>query len=115
MLDRTFGALSDPTRRAILTRLRKEPGLSVTELARPHGFSLQAISKHLDVLEGAGLLTRKKIGRNVECRLRTAPMESAAQWLQRYESFWSGRFDRLAAVVEADHRSNALRKSRKKK
>ena len=113
-LSRTFGALSDPTRRAILARLRNEPDLSVTELARPHGVSLQAISKHLEVLEDAELLTRTKIGRSVRCRLRASPMEDAVRWLQRYERFWSDRFDRLAAVVEQDHRSRPMRRTRKK-
>ena len=86
----------------------------MTELARPHGFSLQAISKHLDVLEGAGLVTRIKIGRSVQCRLRAAPMEHAAQWLHSYERFWSERFERLAAVVEGDERARQTRRRRKK-
>ena len=114
-MDRTFAALADPTRRAILARLRSEPDLCVGELARPHGFSLQAISKHLGVLEDAGLLLRKRIGRSVQCRLRAEPMEDAAAWLQRYECYWSERFDRLAAVVEAEYRSPPKRRSSKKR
>jgi DNA-binding transcriptional ArsR family regulator len=114
-LDRTFAALSDPTRRALIARLRDEPDLSVSELAQPHRVSLQAIIKHLDVLADAGLLTRTKTGRIVRCRLRATPMEDAVHWLQRYERFWSDSFDALAAVVETQHRSHATTRPRKKK
>jgi DNA-binding transcriptional ArsR family regulator len=114
-LDRTFAALSDPTRRALIARLRDEPDLSVSELAQPHRVSLQAIIKHLDVLADAGLLTRTKTGRIVRCRLRATPMEDAVHWLQRYERFGSDSFDALAAVVETQHRSHATTRPRKKK
>ena len=93
-LDRTFAALSDPTRRAILARLA-EGQATVTEVAAPFPVSLPAISKHLKVLEHAGLITR---GRNAQwrpCRLKAAPLEDAADWLERYRQFWEGSLDRL--------------------
>jgi DNA-binding transcriptional ArsR family regulator len=99
-LDRVFGALTDPTRRALLARLDAEDSLSVSELARPFEMSLPAVMKHLDVLEGAGLIARRKTGRTVECRLTAAPMEDAMSWLARYARFWSESLDRLAAFVE---------------
>jgi DNA-binding transcriptional ArsR family regulator len=100
-LDRTFAALADPTRRALLARLGEVPwGLSVSELARPLPMSLPAVMKHLDVLSDAGLVTREKRGRVVSCRLNAAPMEDAARWLARYEAFWSASLDRLASLLE---------------
>ncbi|MGM4877377.1 ArsR/SmtB family transcription factor [Bradyrhizobium sp. 956_D2_N1_5] len=98
-LDRTFAALSDPTRRALLARLG-ERDLSVSELAAPFPVSLPAIMKHLDVLTDAGLIVREKTGRTVSCRLTAQPMEQAMNWLNRYARFWSEKFDRLAAFVE---------------
>ena len=94
-LDATFSALADPTRRAILARLAREES-SVTELAKPFNFSLPAISKHLRVLENAGLLTREKDGRVRRCRLDPEPLKSAAQWITQYQHFWEGQFDALA-------------------
>jgi len=102
MLDRTFAALADPTRRALLARLRKQDGISVSELAQPFAMSLPAIMKHLDVLSDAGLIAREKTGRTVACRLTAKPMEQAMDWLNRYARFWSDNFDRLAAFVEED-------------
>ncbi len=99
-LDRVFGALADPTRRALLARLEAEDGISVSELARPLPISLPAVMKHLDVLEEAGLVARRKTGRVVACRLTAAPMEDAMAWLSRYQRFWSESLDRLAAAVE---------------
>jgi DNA-binding transcriptional ArsR family regulator len=99
-LDRVFGALSDPTRRTLLARLEAEEALSVSELARPLPISLPAVMKHLDVLEGAGLIARRKAGRTVTCRLTAAPMEDAMGWLARYQRFWTESLDRLAAMVE---------------
>ncbi|GGI29029.1 hypothetical protein GCM10010987_52360 [Bradyrhizobium guangdongense] len=99
-LDRTFAALSDPTRRALLARLGDGDSLSVSELAAPFAMSLPAIMKHLDVLTDAGLIVREKSGRTVSCRLTTQPMERAMNWLNRYAQFWSESFDRLAAFVE---------------
>jgi DNA-binding transcriptional ArsR family regulator len=101
-LDRTFAALSDPTRRAIIAQLGDQPAMSVSDLARPFPMSLPAIMKHLDVLADAGLITRSKQGRIVTCRLNAAPMEEAVEWLERYQRFWSERLDRLAAFVEKE-------------
>jgi DNA-binding transcriptional ArsR family regulator len=101
-LDRTFAALSDPTRRALLTRLAEQPDLSVSALAEPFPVSLPAIMKHLDVLSDAGLVTRSKTGRTVACRLRPTPMLDAIEWLNRYERFWSERLDRLATFLEQE-------------
>ncbi|MBS0517335.1 MAG: helix-turn-helix transcriptional regulator [Proteobacteria bacterium] len=101
-LDRTFAALADPTRRALLARLDEEPGLSVSELARPFPVSLPAIMKHLDVLSDAGLIVRTKTGRTVACQLNPAPMEQAMNWLAHYERYWTEQLDRLAAFLEQD-------------
>jgi len=101
-LDRTFAALADPTRRALLAQLGKRQSLSVSELAKPFPVSLPAIMKHLDVLSDAGLIARSKTGRTVACRLTAQPMEQAMDWLNRYQRFWSDRLDRLAAFVEDD-------------
>ena len=100
-LDRTFAALSDPTRRALLARLGNRESLSVSELAQPFPVSLPAVMKHLDVLSDAGLITRTKTGRTVSCRLNAAPMEEAMGWLARYQRFWTERLDALAALLEA--------------
>ncbi|KRR23433.1 ArsR/SmtB family transcription factor [Bradyrhizobium retamae] len=102
VLDRTFAALSDPTRRALLARLGDRESLSVSELAQPFSMSLPAIIKHLDVLSDAGLIAREKTGRTVTCRLTASPMEQAMDWLNRYQRFWSDNLDRLAAFVEED-------------
>jgi DNA-binding transcriptional ArsR family regulator len=101
-LDRTFAALSDPTRRALLARLGEQGSVSVSELAAPFPVSLPAIMKHLDVLTDAGLIVREKTGRTVSCRLTAQPMEQAVNWLNRYAQFWSETFDRLAAFVEEE-------------
>jgi DNA-binding transcriptional ArsR family regulator len=101
-LDRTFAALADPTRRALIARLNDEDSLSVSELARPFPVSLPAIMKHLDVLSDAGLIARTKIGRTVACELTAGPMEEAMHWLARYQRFWSEQLDRLAAFVEEE-------------
>jgi DNA-binding transcriptional ArsR family regulator len=101
-LDRTFAALADPTRRALLARLGKQDGISVSDLAQPFSMSLPAIMKHLDVLSDAGLIARAKTGRTVACRLTAGPMEQAMDWLNRYQRFWSENLDRLAAFVEEE-------------
>jgi DNA-binding transcriptional ArsR family regulator len=101
-LDRTFAALADPTRRAMLAQLEERKALTVSELAEPFPISLPAIMKHLDVLSGAGLITRTKTGRSVTCRLTAEPMEQAMDWLNHYQRFWTERLDRLAALVEED-------------
>src|SRR3954447_18763683 len=99
-LNRTFAALSDPTRRAILARLEREPGLSVTELARPLPVRLPAVLKHLGVLAQAGLVTRSKRGRTVSVQLAPEPLAEAMAWLRRYERFWSGSLDRLTDFLQ---------------
>jgi DNA-binding transcriptional ArsR family regulator len=102
VLDLTFAALADPTRRALVARLGDRESLSVSELAQPFAMSLPAIMKHLDVLSDAGLIAREKTGRTVACRLTARPMEQAMDWLNRYQRFWSDNLDRLAAFVEED-------------
>ncbi|HTV29206.1 MAG TPA: metalloregulator ArsR/SmtB family transcription factor [Xanthobacteraceae bacterium] len=101
-LDRTFAALSDPTRRALVARLAEQPGLSVSSLAQPFRMSLPAVMKHLDVLSEAGLVARRKVGRTVACRLNAAPMQNAVSWLNRYERFWSEALQRLATFLEEE-------------
>ena len=101
-LDRTFAALADPTRRALLARLSETDAISVSELAKPFSMSLPAIMKHLDVLSNAGLVTRDKSGRTVSCRLQAKPMQEANDWLNRYQRFWSDRLDQLAVFLEED-------------
>ncbi len=101
-LDRTFAALADPTRRALLARLDAEDGVSVSELARPFPVSLPAIMKHLDVLSDAGLIVRSKSGRTVTCQIKAEPMEQAMNWLAHYERYWTQQLDRLAAYLEED-------------
>ena len=98
-LDRTFAALADPTRRQILAHLARGDS-HVTELARPHDMSLPAVSKHLRVLENAGLLRRRRYGRVHEMQLNARPLKNAAQWVEEYRKFWEGSLDRLAAYLE---------------
>lgn len=98
-LDATFAALADPTRRAILARLARGDS-SVCELAKPFDMSLPAVSKHLRVLERAGLLAQDREGRVRRCRLRAEPMRAAARWIDRYRKFWSDQLDALAEYVE---------------
>ena len=100
-LGRTFAALSDPTRRAILARLEQEEATSISALAEPFAIKLPAVMKHLDVLADAGLITRSKRGRTVEIRLSPDPLREANDWLARYQRFWSPRIDRLAVYAEA--------------
>ena len=94
MLDRTFGALADPTRRRILAQLA-EGEECVTDLARPHRMSLAAVSKHLIVLEKAGLVRRRRNGRVHSLALEAKPMKEAQAWINRYREFWEGSLDRL--------------------
>jgi len=90
----TFAALADPTRRAILARLASGEA-SVSELAAPFEMSLPAVSKHLKVLERAGLITRGRAAQWRPCRLEAAPLKDASDWLEEYRSFWEESFDRL--------------------
>lgn len=101
-IDRTFAALADPTRRHVLLRLKDEPGLSVSELARPLSLKLPGMMKHLDVLSDAGLITRSKAGRTVSVQLSVGPMREAMAWLARYERFWTVSLDRLVTLMEED-------------
>ncbi len=98
-LDDVFHALSNRTRRALLRSLAAGPA-RVTELAKPHGMSVNAISKHLFVLEEAGLIRRARNGHIQSCVLEAAPMATADEWIRSYRRFWSGKFDRLARFVE---------------
>lgn len=98
-LDLTFGALSDSTRRAILARLTRGDA-TVGELAEPFDISRPAISKHLGVLERAGLVERTREGRITRCTLDAAPMREAAEWVERYRGFWEGQLDALARYFE---------------
>jgi DNA-binding transcriptional ArsR family regulator len=111
-LDRTFAALVDPTRRAILARLEQEGSMSIGELARPLAIKLPTVMKHLNVLGTAGLITCSKQGRTVAVRLAPEPMEEAMNWLRRYERFWSARLDRLAAYAEAEEAKTGATKIR---
>jgi DNA-binding transcriptional ArsR family regulator len=95
-LDATFSALADPTRRAILARLAEDGEVTVNALAEPFPVSVQAISKHLKVLERAGLITRGRTAQLRPSRLEGAPLRDAAHWLEQYREIWEGRLDRLA-------------------
>ena len=98
-LDATFGALSNPTRRAMLERLARGES-TVTALAEPFEISLPAISKHLRVLERAGLLQQEKDGRVRRCRLQTGPIQHASEWISQYRRFWEQQLDALAGYLE---------------
>jgi DNA-binding transcriptional ArsR family regulator len=100
-LDTTFAALSDPTRRSILARLA-DGEATVNELAAPFRMSLQAVSKHLKVLERAGLITRGRSAQRRPCRLRVEPLGEANEWLERYRNLWEDSFDRLADHLRAE-------------
>jgi len=93
-LDSTFAALSDPTRREILARLASGEA-SVKELAEPFEMTLPGVSKHLKVLERAGLISRGRVAQSRPCRLEAAPLREAADWVGRYRRFWEEGFDRL--------------------
>ena len=101
-LDRTFAALGDTTRRAILSRLALGE-TTVGELARPFRISRPAISKHLRVLEEAGLVRRTRDGRINRCTLEPEPMRAAAEWVEQYRAFWEGQLDALARFMEANN------------
>ena len=103
-LDAIFSALADPTRRAILEKLSGGPA-PVTELARPFSMSLPAVSKHLAVLNGAGLIETEKDGRVRRMHLRTGPLREAAGWLERYDRFWKKRLDALEKLLATKERS----------
>jgi DNA-binding transcriptional ArsR family regulator len=98
-LNNTFSALSDPTRRAIISKLA-EGDIPIMELAAPFDMSLPAVSKHIRVLEKAGLLIRRKQGRVHYCRLNAGPLRDAAKWLAFYQQFWDAKLDSLANFLE---------------
>jgi DNA-binding transcriptional ArsR family regulator len=98
-LTATFAALADPTRRAILARLARGEA-NVTELAEPFAMSQPAISKHLKVLERAGLVTRTRARQARPCRLEAAPLKAAADWVAYYRAYWERSFDQLAAHLD---------------
>jgi DNA-binding transcriptional ArsR family regulator len=98
-LDATFSALADPTRRAILARLVSGEA-SVAELAKPFAMSQPAISKHLKVLEGAGLISRGRDAQKRPCRIEGKPLAEATGWLERYRKVWEGNYLRLDALLD---------------
>jgi DNA-binding transcriptional ArsR family regulator len=111
-LSATFSALADPTRRAILARLARGER-SVTELAEPFEMSLPAVSKHLKVLERAGLIVRTREAQYRPCRLRPRPLADASKWLDHYRRFWDESFDRLdetLAELQREEKKHGPRK-----
>ena len=102
MLDETFSALSDPTRRAIVARLAEEGDLNVGAIAQPFSVSLPAVIKHIDVLCRAGIVARRRTGRTVTCCLAAQPIDEALAWLERSRRFWEMRLDALARLVDAE-------------
>ena len=108
-LNKVFHALADTTRRGILARLAKGDAV-VSELAEPFDMSLPAISKHLTVLEKAGLLQRHKDGRIRRCELNAGPLETAADWIKFYRQFWETQFDSLAEYLERNQKKEDLPK-----
>jgi DNA-binding transcriptional ArsR family regulator len=112
-LDATFAALADPTRRAILARLMLGEA-SVTELAEPFAMSQPAISKHLKVLEGAGLILRGRDAQRRPCRLAAKPLAEATEWLEGYRRFWEASFQRLDGLLE-ELKAKARKRERTKR
>jgi DNA-binding transcriptional ArsR family regulator len=111
-LDSTFAAVADPTRRAILSRLVAGDA-SVTELAHPFSMSQPAISKHLKVLERAGLISRSRDAQSRPCRLQAKPLRQAADWIDHYRRFWEQSFDRLEVYLkelQTKEKKNARKK-----
>jgi DNA-binding transcriptional ArsR family regulator len=105
-LDRAFAALADPTRRAILEQLA-EGDATVSELAKPLPISIQAVSKHLKVLEGAGLITRGRRAQLRPSHLEGAPLKLIAEWVDGYKSFWEGGFKRMETRLKSASRETA--------
>ncbi|HKM70361.1 MAG TPA: metalloregulator ArsR/SmtB family transcription factor [Stellaceae bacterium] len=105
-LDRVFSAISDPVRRAILERLDGED-LLVSELAEPFAISLQAVSRHIQVLVKAGLVRQERTGRISRCRLDAGPIYQAAVWINQYSKYWQSQFETLAAWLDHIERSKA--------
>jgi DNA-binding transcriptional ArsR family regulator len=109
LLDRAFFALSDPVRRAILQRLG-EGALLVSELAAPFEITLQAVSRHIQVLVRAGLVHQERTGRISRCSLDVGPIFAAAVWINRYSRYWQQQFDTLAAALEEIERSQSIKR-----
>jgi DNA-binding transcriptional ArsR family regulator len=107
-LDRVFSALADPTRRAILRRLTHRPA-TINEIARPFPVSLNAVSKHVMVLERAGLLRREIKGREHYCSIESRPLREADEWLDHYRQFWEQRMDALEAYVARKYQPSQRR------
>ena len=107
VLDRTFAALADPTRRAILERLATEgQAVGVMELAAPFSSTLPAISKHLKVLEKAGLISKGREAQWRPCRLETEKLKEVADWIEHYKKLWEGRFERLDSMLRQLQKPN---------
>lgn len=106
-LDRVFGAVADPTRRAILVTLRRKPA-TITEIARRFPVSLNAVSKHVKVLERAGLIHRDVVGREHYCRVEVKPLQRATAWLEHYREFWDVRLEALARHIVAERERSTL-------
>ncbi|HEX4784766.1 MAG TPA: metalloregulator ArsR/SmtB family transcription factor [Candidatus Sulfotelmatobacter sp.] len=113
-LSETFGALADPTRRAILARLSSGEA-SVTELAQPFAMSMPAISKHLKVLERAGLIARGREAQWRPCRLQARPLQDVAAWVEHYRRFWEDSFDRLGDYLLELKKQDSKNKKKEKK
>lgn len=113
-LSLTFAALADPTRRAILARLRSGE-CSVTELADPFDMSLPGVSKHLRVLERAGLIARTRDAQFRRCHIDAAPLKEIVDWAEHYRTLWEGRLDRLGSLVERLHSNKEKRHGRQQR
>jgi DNA-binding transcriptional ArsR family regulator len=111
-LSLTFAALADPTRRAILVRLATDGEATVNDLAEPFAMSLQAVSRHLKVLEGAGLISRGRDAQYRPCRLEAAALDEAVDWIAEHRQVWADRFDRLGAHIDAIQRADRQRQHR---
>ena len=111
-LDSTFSALADPTRRAILATLMLGES-SITKLAEPYRMSLPAVMKHLRVLEQAGLVAQKKIGRTRHCRLAAEPLKEAEQWISQYRRFWEGTLDALERFLRRSETQSESKEEQK--
>jgi DNA-binding transcriptional ArsR family regulator len=112
LLDRVFFALSDPVRRAILERLGEE-ALLVSELADPFDISLQAVSRHIQVLVRAGLVRQERTGRISRCSLVAGPIFAAAVWINRYSKYWQEQFDMLAAALTPTPKRQSVRRRKR--
>ena len=112
LLDRAFFALSDPVRRAILERLGEQSFL-VSELAAPFGISLQAVSRHIQVMVRAGLIQQERTGRISRCSIDVAPIFAAAVWINRYSKYWQAQFDTLAGWLDSMEHDRSPKSRRK--